>query len=210
MERVARLVHHRLQVPVQPHRVHEDERLAAAIPVRLVAAGGFALARLEVQAAAGCEAVEHLPQRRIHPPKEPGGLSDELARPVEGPERGPALDVHVEIPGTQLVDPEGLGAPGVQRPHQRHTDGLGRTVKGRAIRRRVVEAVPAGEHVIAVVVEPRVVGDLGSQLDHPVKDLAEPLGIGDAALPDAAPRRLAGRAVGLLEILRHFRKRVLP
>ncbi len=212
VEGVAGLVDHGLDVAVQAGGVHEDEGHTDAVAHVLVAAGRFALSAVEIEvvaaldadAAAVAQLAEHRGEARVELLEGGVGLVHQVDAAVEGAERCSAVRVDGEVPWSERVDAQRLGALGVESLVEGHDRALDRVVEREAVLGRVVEAVHAGEGVPDVVVVAGVAGELVALGDHLVVEAVELLAVLQAALADGAPRGLAAGAVGIFEEPRHL------
>ncbi len=78
--------------------------------------------------------------------------------------------------------PSDLRTLRVEAAHERHADLLDPTVEGLAVRGLVVEPKHPLVLVVAEVVEAGVAGDLRAELEHPVEDVVDAVGVGEPAL----------------------------
>ena len=104
MEGVAGFVNHRLQVALQAGGVHEDERLALAVAILLVAARRLALTRFEIEAVGVRIESKILPSPPSMFVEQARGLGDQVIGFSNGRRAGPALGVDSQVPRPELSD----------------------------------------------------------------------------------------------------------
>ena len=108
MDRVAGLVEQRAHVALEPDRVHENKGQAVLGEHGLVAAGGFALAAVEVEQVMVVEEDEDLAEVGMDPGQNLDAALHQLGDFLEGAQRGAAFGVHRQVPGTERVEAQSL------------------------------------------------------------------------------------------------------
>ena len=208
MKCVAGLVQESAHVVVDPHGVHEDQRLFAERQGLAETAGRLALAVVQVEKPGVVHRFEVIVEVGVDVGENAGGAIDVRAHVLERLEGRPPGRVHSQVPRTQRLDAHPPAPSFVDAVDRRKHRLFNRDVKSHAVLWRVVEAVLIAMREVAKVGEACVRGDLLPEVIHTIEDAREHVTLLDEGLRAKLESALAYLAVDGLEEGQQLRGRL--
>src|SRR5712692_1872730 len=186
MESMAGLVEKSPNILIPTHRIHEYERQTNFHQLRLITSRSLPPPTLQVQQVQLSQSAKVSSKLRVHLFKNPDTSLNQLPRRLEGAEGSLAFRVHCEVERPQRIHHQLTPPIPVQFPEQWNHILFHSLMEGETISRRIVKPFLLPEHVIPVVLEPSILGNL---LPNPDKLVIEPAQL----LPVPLPPRLSNR-----------------